>query len=363
VAWLKRQWRAVLREQATPTRLGLAVGFGVFMGCSPFWTLQTVLALIGSRLFKLNKLAVLLGTQISAPPFAPFLIFASVQLGNRLIRGEWVPLTLDAVKAAPSKWELAKQFIWSFGLGALLVGAILGAIAGWLTYRAVKSRREAQAKSPQFSGEELDLLQDALEPLPAKYRHYGIWKVRMDPVYARVVPLLARCRQVVDLGGGMGLLGALIRPRAPQCQFRVVEWDAEKAQMAAKLLEGWAKVDQADARTVELGSPDAIALLDVLHYLPVPEQTAWLDKCVSALAPGGTLLVRELDLERARFRLSERIEKLAVKRGWNVGSGVHSWPIAQMRSHLEAKGLKVEVEQAGRGMFSANALVLATKPV
>src|SRR5205823_48356 len=104
-------------------------GLGVFMGCSPFWTLQTVLALIAARLFRLNKLAVLLGTQISAPPALPFLVYASVQLGHRLIHGEWVALTLESVKAAPSKWELAKQFIWSFGLGAFIVGAILGSLS------------------------------------------------------------------------------------------------------------------------------------------------------------------------------------------------------------------------------------------
>ena len=142
----------------------------------------------------------------------------------------------------------------------------------------------------------------------------------------------------------------------------MVEWDAEKAQMAKKLLEGWAQVEQGDARQAVLDRPDAIALLDVLHYLPVEEQTRWLDRCVEALAPGGTLLVRELDLERARFRMSERIERLAVKRGWNVGAGVHSWPIAGLSAHLKAKGLEVSVEPAGRGLFSANALVLAKKP-
>ncbi len=362
MAWLKRSWRAIVREQATPTRLGLAVGLGVFLGCSPFWGFQTVAALVLGRAFRLNKLAVLLGTQISAPPFAPFLIFGSVQLGHRLIHGRAVELTLAMVKAAPSKVDLAQQFLWSFGLGALLVGLALGALFGVLTAWGVSRRRAAQARSPHFSGEELDLLQDALEVLPPKYRHYGIWKVRLDPVYARVVPLLARCGKVVDLGGGMGLLGALVRPRAPGCSFRVVEWDAEKAEMARRLLSGWAQVEQSDARLVDLGSPDAIALLDVLHYLPVEEQTKWLDRCVDALAPGGTLLVRELDLERARFRMSERIERLAVRRGWNVGAGVHSWPIAQLKAHLEARGLEVQVEPAGRGMFSANALVLGKKP-
>ena len=61
-------WDRVLREHASPARVGFAVGIGVLVGCSPFLGLQVAIAALLAIVFRLNKLAVFLGLQISAPP-------------------------------------------------------------------------------------------------------------------------------------------------------------------------------------------------------------------------------------------------------------------------------------------------------
>lgn len=219
------------------------------------------------------------------------------------------------------------------------------------------------ALQPPVTDAELDALYERLDQLPRWLRHYGAWKVRLDVVYALALPLLAGRKQVVDLGAGIGLLAALLHTRSPQTMIRCVEWDAGKAAAAGKLMQGVSQVTvvEEDARIAELGTPDAICLFDVLHYSPVEEQKAWVLRCASALVPGGVLLVRELDPERGRWGLAEKIERRAVKGGWNRGAGVFAWPVSEISAVLRGVGMTVEVRQAGSGLYSANALVVARK--
>ena len=181
----------------------------------------------------------------------------------------------------------------------------------------------------------------------------------LDPVYPMVLPALAGRRDVVDLGAGFGVLAFFLKHAAPDTRVRCIEWDEKKAAGARLLLGDRAEVVSADARTVELGNPDAIVMLDVLHYCPVDEQRGWLERCVGALAPGGVLVVRELDLERGVT--ATRVEEGAVRRGWNKGGGVYPHPIAELQAWLQAMGLEVTRTPVGRGLFRANSMLVATK--
>ncbi len=336
----------------------------MLVGCSPAYMFQMLLAVLLAQVLKLNKLAVLAGVQISAPPLTPLVVIASIKLGHWLLKGTWISLTLEGVQKIP-RWELLKTFSASLAVGGMTLGVGLGLVLGTATAWILKQRRQQDLKQPPLTDDEMDTLYEGLARLPRQFRHYGAWKVRLDPVYPLALPLLAYSQRVVDLGAGMGLLGLLIHARFPAIHVRCVEWDASKVEIARVLLDcapGTLDVEQGDARSVPLGSPDAICLFDVLHYSPIEEQRAWLTRCAAALAPGGLLMVRELDPERGRWGLAEKIERNAVKRGWNQGSGVHAWPISKLAQALRDLGLAVEVTPAGRGLFSANALVVARKP-
>jgi 2-polyprenyl-3-methyl-5-hydroxy-6-metoxy-1,4-benzoquinol methylase len=265
-------------------------------------------------------------------------------------------VTLAEVRAAPAS-DIVKHYLSSFGLGAIILGLLVAVPAGFIA--AWQMRRHQRNPKPMLDDQALEAFDDALVRLPRRYRHYAAWKLRLDPVYPMVVPKLKGRREVVDLGAGMGLLAFFLRAASPQTKVRCVEWDAEKANVARALLNAQADVVTADARTADLGRPDAIVLMDVLHYTPIEEQRACLDRCVAALDADGLLLVRELDPEASAT--SARIEQRAVKSGWNKGGGVHPWPLSQMQAHLESKGLEVTRAPAGKGFFRANALLVARK--
>ncbi len=74
-----------------------------------------------------------------------------------------------------------------------------------------------------------------------------------------------------------------------------VDYDEEKISVAD---HGYLKTDRlqffcADVTTFELEKYDGIVISDVLHYLPSEAQEILLERCMDALNPGGTLLVRE----------------------------------------------------------------------
>jgi SAM-dependent methyltransferase len=203
-----------------------------------------------------------------------------------------------------------------------------------------------------------------LRRLSPWYSWYGWFKVRLDPIYSLVLGELGGDGlSVVDLGSGMGLLEALFLEGRPGACVLAVEHDPRKVSVARRLLDDFpgARVAEGDALTADLGSPDAILLVDLLHYFTVEDQRALLTRCASALRESGVLIVRELDGTAGRGSVTRCLERLAVGLGWNRAPRVHPRPIADLRAQLEADGLTVSVQQAGRGPFSGNALLVARK--
>lgn len=213
--------------------------------------------------------------------------------------------------------------------------------------------------------EALSALGSRLKRLPPWFAWYGWWKVRLDPVYGLILGELGEDgRSAVDLGAGMGLFEALLVQRpGGVASVLAVERDKKKAAVARRLLHGepGVRVVEGDARSVELGAPGAILLVDVLHYLTEAEQLDLLGRCASSLAPGGALFVREIDGDGRRGALARAIERLAVLLKWNHGERVHPLPARRIKAHLEAAGLALTVHPAGRGPFAGNVLLVARK--
>ena len=366
-AYLRRvrdQLGALMQEHASPGRLGVAVAFGVMIGCSPFLGLQLLLGLGLATVFRLNRIAVILGAQVSVPPITALVFLANAQVGTMLLHGHWLSLSLEAFRGIPVATVAVDLFL-ELLIGGLLVGGILGAVLGGLTTFLVKKHRAHRLLREYFTPEQWVVLQRRLTALPRAWRSYARWKLRLDPVYPLVLAELTTETELLDLGAGIGLLTLLLAIKQPQIRVRAVEWDAGKVKLARALLEGiaGAKVEEGDARQCALGHPAAVTLIDVLHYSSVAEQTTWLKRCAQALQPGGALIIRELDPRRAWQSWSSHLENIAVWGGWNRGSGVHPRPSAEIAQELTALGMTVVRQPAGWGPFGANSLLIARKPI
>lgn len=136
--------RAVLdglvREHASPLRLGVAVGVGVLLGCSPFLGFQLLLGFALGWLLHLNRLAIVLGIQVSIPPLTPLVLFVTAQTGARVLHGQWLPLHLSAFQGVPARTWVARLFL-DMLVGGALVGGALALLFGALTALGVQRRR------------------------------------------------------------------------------------------------------------------------------------------------------------------------------------------------------------------------------
>ncbi len=132
--------RRLLRVDDTPERTALAFSVGVFLGFSPFLGFHTLGGIGIAFLFKLNRVAVLLGVWSNAPWwFVPYYILAT-WIGTKAIGFRIDPGTISRIFQSgwehgfltPVFWnQLASQWglLLSFLIGSLIFSLFLGVIA------------------------------------------------------------------------------------------------------------------------------------------------------------------------------------------------------------------------------------------
>lgn len=76
---------ALLSLDDSPWRTALALAIGVFLSFTPFWGVQTLLALLLATVFRLNRAVTVTGTWLNLPWFAPFVYAAAVKLGALML--------------------------------------------------------------------------------------------------------------------------------------------------------------------------------------------------------------------------------------------------------------------------------------
>ena len=106
-----------------------AIALGVFIGISPFWGFQTVLLLFFATIFKLNKIIAYMASNVSFPPFIPFVIYGSLKMGSFFVSTD-APLILDSSITLDDIQKNATQYI----VGSLTLASVLALTSGLLSY-------------------------------------------------------------------------------------------------------------------------------------------------------------------------------------------------------------------------------------
>ena len=143
---------AVLRLDDPPWRVALALAVGVFISCTPFYGLQTLLSLAVATIFRLNRAVTVTGTWLNLPWFAPLVYGFALRIGAMVLpdlQGADVAEIAEQLRSAsrlsvPDMLDLLR----SVSL-ALLIGTVaVGTVAGVLTYVAafVLLRRRKAAR-------------------------------------------------------------------------------------------------------------------------------------------------------------------------------------------------------------------------
>lgn len=75
----------IMGSNDSPRKKASSIALGVFIGLTPFWGLHTLIVLFMAIALNLNKTIAFIFSNISLPPFIPFILFAGFQMGNHIL--------------------------------------------------------------------------------------------------------------------------------------------------------------------------------------------------------------------------------------------------------------------------------------
>ncbi len=135
---LAARFRALLHVDDPPQRIALGLAVGVFISCTPFLGLQTLLAILVAMLFRLNRAATVTGVWINLPWFAPIVYGAALKVGGLLVpdpggvRDAWLAYLMEHPGAL--RWRDILTLLQEVSLPLLVGTVVIGVAAGLLTY-------------------------------------------------------------------------------------------------------------------------------------------------------------------------------------------------------------------------------------
>jgi SAM-dependent methyltransferase len=216
--------------------------------------------------------------------------------------------------------------------------------------------------------------------------HFARLKLRTDPVFRAILEhgALKDRTQLLDLGAGQGLLAAWLLaarshhaaersgwpsgwPAPPQfAGYTGIEINPQEVRRGQRAFarDTFARVQivHGDIRDVNYGTPDAIVMLDVLHYNDYASQERILARVRAALSPGGVLLLRVGDAQGGiGFTLSKALDSSVAlaRRG--------RWIVLKCRAVKEWEALLAQLGFTTRRLpmragTTTNTLILAQLP-
>lgn len=118
----------VLESDGSNRTKAFSVALGIFIGLSPFWGFHTLLVISLAVLFKLNKVLAFVASNISLPPFIPFIIAAALFLGAPFVHGDSNILTQEL------NFDLVKNNLLQYVIGSAILATTMAALSGIATY-------------------------------------------------------------------------------------------------------------------------------------------------------------------------------------------------------------------------------------
>lgn len=154
---LKDLIRKLLHIEDTPERTALAYSIGIFLGFSPFLGFHTLAGVATAFIFRLNRVAVLLGVWTNTPwSVVPYYTIAT-WMGMRVMRFHIDKTVLTKLFQSGMNggfigsdfWKQVvsqRGLLFSFGVGSLILAAIFSLAAYPLALRWIKFYRLKRGK-------------------------------------------------------------------------------------------------------------------------------------------------------------------------------------------------------------------------
>ncbi len=130
--------RSLLRPDAPPRRSAAALATGVFISCTPFYGLQTLLALLVATIFRLNRAVTVTGAWLNLPWFAPLVYGAALWVGSLLVPDEHglgaAEVTALLRASGSFSWSAVFELLRGVSAALLIGTTVVGGAAALATY-------------------------------------------------------------------------------------------------------------------------------------------------------------------------------------------------------------------------------------
>ncbi|KAA5534154.1 DUF2062 domain-containing protein [Paenimyroides baculatum] len=131
----KKSFKAFLKEDILQTNdtnevKALSLALGVFIGIVPVWGFQTFLSIFLAAIFKLNKTISFVGSNISLPPFIPFIVLASLKVGSFFV-GESGEILIDFDNIS---FDSIKNHLLQYIVGSTILATFMSLLLGLTCY-------------------------------------------------------------------------------------------------------------------------------------------------------------------------------------------------------------------------------------
>ncbi|MCG2460165.1 DUF2062 domain-containing protein [Flavobacteriaceae bacterium F89] len=118
-----------LHSDDSPKKKAFSIALGVFIGLTPLWGLQTVIVLFLAVLLRLNKVIAFAFSNVSFPPFIPFILYVSLVLGNWVLGQDFL-LTSEDISG---NFELI-QHLKAYVVGSMVLSTFAALLFGMVGY-------------------------------------------------------------------------------------------------------------------------------------------------------------------------------------------------------------------------------------
>lgn len=146
----------ILKHNESNAKTALAIFLGIFMGIVPIWGFQMILATALAHFLKLNKVIVLVFSNISIPPMVPIIIYFSYKTGGVVLNKNTDLLSSEkiiAIKNAiingnffTASGEIG-QSIYQYILGSVVFGLILAIFVGLISLLLLNTIKRKKLKN------------------------------------------------------------------------------------------------------------------------------------------------------------------------------------------------------------------------
>jgi uncharacterized protein (DUF2062 family) len=133
----------LLKLNNTPPEIALGVSIGVMIAVMPLYGFHTILCVIFALLIpRANKIAILVGTNISLPPTLPFITWAGYSIGRLVLGDKYPPLNLSSFKGVTFKKML--DLYYPLFIGSFILGILLATMFYFLTLWFIEKRQRSK---------------------------------------------------------------------------------------------------------------------------------------------------------------------------------------------------------------------------